>query len=54
MAYGVSLTRTTSSDKIVRNKAFNVDKSPKYDRYQRGLASVVDKFFDKTSASLSW
>ena len=54
MAYGVSLTRITSSDKIVHNKAFNFDKSPKYDRYQRGLASMVYKFVDKTSSSLAW
>ena len=54
MAYGVSLTRITSSDKIVRNNAFNFDKSPKYDRYQRGLASMVYKFVDKTSSSLAW
>ena len=36
-----------ASDKILRDKAFNIAKTPKYDRYQRGLASMVYKFFDK-------
>ena len=42
--------RKTASDKILRDKAFNIAKNPKYDGYQRGLASMVYKFFDKTSA----
>ena len=37
----------TGSDKILRDEAFNIAKNPKYDEYQRGLASVVYKFFDK-------
>ena len=32
------------------DKAFNIAKDPKYDGYQRGLASMVYKFFDKKSA----
>ena len=28
-------------------KAFSIAKDPKYDGHQRGLASMVDKFFDK-------
>ena len=49
MAYGdfKSLARRTASDKIVRDKAFNIAKNPKYDRYQRGLAFMVYKLFDK-------
>ena len=50
MAYGdfKDLTRRTASDKILHDKAFN----PKYDGYQRGLASMVYKFFGKgTSGS---
>ena len=43
---------TTVADKILGNKAFNIAKDPKYDGYQRGLASMVYKFFDKKSASL--
>ena len=41
------LTRRTASDKVLRDKAFNIAKTPKYDKYQRGLASVVYKFFNK-------
>ena len=41
------LYRRTSADKILRDKAFNIAKDPKSDGYQRGLASVVYKFFDK-------
>ena len=54
MAYGdfKDLKRRTASDKVLRDKAFNVAKNPKYDGYQRGLASMVYKFFDKKSASL--
>ena len=47
------LTKRTVADKILRNKAFNIAKDPKYDGYQRGLASMVYKFFDKKSASLT-
>ena len=49
MAYGdfKDLKRRTVSDKILRDKVFNITKNPKYDRYQRGLASVVYNFFDK-------
>ena len=43
------LTKRTQSDKILRDKAFNIGKNPKYDGYQRGLASMVYKCFDKKS-----
>ena len=33
----------------MRDKAFNIAKNLKYDGYQRGLASIIYKFFDKTS-----
>ena len=33
----------------MRDKAFNIAKNPKYDGYQRGLASMVYTFFDKKS-----
>ena len=51
MAYGdfKDLKRRTFSDKILRHKTFNIAKNLKYDRYQRGLASMVYKFFDKKS-----
>ena len=49
MAYGKAkdLVRRSQSDKILRDKAFNIAIDPKYDGYQRGLASMVYKFFDK-------
>ena len=49
MIYGdfKDLTRRTASDKIVLDKAFNIAKNPKYEIYQGGLASTVNKFFDK-------
>ena len=43
------LAKTTASDKVLSNKAFNIVKTPKYDRYQRGIASMIYKFFDKKS-----
>ena len=54
MAYGdfKDLARRTASDKVLRDKAFNIAKNPKYDGYQRGLASMVYNFFDKKSPSL--
>ena len=36
----------------MKDKALNIAKNPKYDDYQRGLASMVNKFFDKKSALL--
>ena len=49
MAYGdfKDLKRRAAADKVLRDKAFNVAKNPKYDGYQRDLASMVDKFFEK-------
>ena len=49
MAYGdfKDLTKRTAADKFLNNEAFNIAKDPKYDGYQRGLASMVYKFFDK-------
>ena len=47
MAYSEfkNLTRRTASDKILRDKAFNVAKNPKYDGYQCRLALIVYAFF---------
>ena len=44
------LAKRTASDKVIRDKAFNITKNPKYDGYQRGLASMVYKFFHKKAA----
>ena len=34
----------------MKDKAFKIASDPKYDCYQRGLASMVYKFFDKKSS----
>ena len=47
------LARRTASDKVLRDKAFNIAKNSKYDRYQRGIPSMVYKSFGKKSASLT-
>ena len=49
MVYGdfKDLGKRTAADKVLRDKAFNIPKDPKYDRYQRGLASMVYIFSDK-------
>ena len=49
MAYGdfKDLSRRIAADKVLRDKAFNIDKDPKYHGYQRRLASMVYKRFDK-------
>ena len=41
--------KRTQSDKIFKDRAFKSANNPKYDGYQRGLASMVNKFFDKKS-----
>ena len=41
------LAKRTAADKVLRNKAFNIAENPKYDKYQRRLASMVYKVFDK-------
>ena len=47
MGYGdfKDLNRKTAGDKALRDEAFNIAKNLRYDRYQRGLASMVYKFF---------
>ena len=51
MTYGKSkdLIKRTLSDKVLKDKAFKIASNPNYDGYQRGLASMVYKFFDKKS-----
>ena len=51
MAYGKSkdLVRRTQSDKVLRDKALKIASDPKYDGYQRGIVSMVYKYFDKKS-----
>ena len=47
-AYGEfkDVNRRTFADKVLLKKVFNIAKDPKYDGYQRGLASMVYKVFD--------
>ena len=55
MAYGKSrdLVKRAQSDNVLRYQAFTIASDPKYDGYQRRLASMVYKFFDKKFASLN-
>ena len=52
MAYGdfKDWTRRSASDIMLHDKAFNIAKNPKYDGYQRDLASMVDEFLDKNTS----
>ena len=43
------IKKRTQSDKVLKQKVFEMAANPKYDGYQRGLASMVYKFFDKKS-----
>ena len=43
------LINRTKSDKVLKDKAYDVASNPEYDGYQKGLASMVYKFFDKKS-----
>ena len=51
MTYGdfKHIKRRAASDKVLRDKAFNIAKNPKYDGYQRGLAYMFYKLVDKKS-----
>ena len=44
------LANRTHADKVLKDRAFEIASDPKYDGYQRGLASMVYKFFDKKSS----
>ena len=44
------LARKTACNKILCDKAFNIVKNLKYHGYQRGLTSMVYKFFDKKTS----
>ena len=43
------LINGTKADKVLKDKSYNIASNPEYDGYQRGLASMVYKFFDKKS-----
>ena len=43
------LINRTEAKKVLRDKAYDIASNPEYDGYQRGLVSMVYKFFDKKS-----
>ena len=45
------LINRTEADKVLRDKVYDIASNPKYDGYQRGLASMIYKFFDKKSTA---
>ena len=47
------LPKRTAADKVLRDKAFKIASDQKYDGYQRGLASMVCRFFDEKSQESS-
>ena len=49
MTYGdfKDVAKRTAADKVLRDNTFNIAKNSKYDGYQKGLASMVYKFFDE-------
>ena len=53
MTYGdfKDLNRRTAADKVLCDKAFNIARNPKHDRYQRSLALMVHNFFSIKKAS---
>ena len=48
--HSVWRTKRLPLEKVLRDKAFKNSNDPKYDAYQRGLASMVYMFFDKQSS----
>ena len=45
--------KRTAADKLLHDRSVNIAKNPRYDGYQKGLASMVSKFFDKKTTSLA-
>ena len=43
------LAKRAQSDKVLRDKVFEIASNPKYDGYQRGIASMAYNFFDEKS-----
>ena len=43
------MTKRTAADKVLRDKTFKIASDQKCDGYQRGLASMAYRFFDKKS-----
>ena len=51
VAYGKSkdLVKRKQSDKVLKDRAFEIASNPNHEGYQRGFASMVYKFFDQRS-----
>ena len=47
------MNKRTQSDKVLREKTFEIVSIPKNDKYQKRLASMVYTFFDKKYAGAS-
>ena len=47
----IDLINRTEADKVLRDKAYDIASNPEHDGYQRGLASMVYKFFDKKATA---
>ena len=46
-AHHKDLINRNEADKVLKDKVYDIASNPKYDGYQRGLASMIYKFFDK-------
>ena len=46
------LQKRAQSNKVLKDKAFEIANNPRYDGYQRGLVSMAYKFFDKKSKGI--
>ena len=56
MPYGdfKDLAKRAASDKVLKGKAFNIAINSKYGKYQRGLTSMLYKFFDTKAMNIFW
>ena len=45
------LINRTEADKVLKDKAYDIASNPEYDGCQRGLVSMVYKFFDKKATA---
>ena len=45
------LINRTEAGKVLKDKGYNIASNPEYDGYERGLVSMVYKFFDKKSTA---
>ena len=54
MPYGKTkdLVKRIQSDKVLKDKAFKIATEPNYEGCQRGLTSMVYKFFEKKSSGI--